>query len=195
MRRALLAVSIALSCGVAATTAAFAASAARTAASPASASVTAASAATGADPIQAPECQRALSALHDEEAAAASAPAAIRADRRDAHAVPPGLDAARRRAAHSCLASRTDEPPSSRFAEPPVAVPPVAGVRSPLPALAPAPVAIPTRPPSPPPLTSITACDAAGCWASDGTRLNRVGPTLWGPRGACSVFGAVVHCP
>ncbi|HEY2188207.1 MAG TPA: hypothetical protein VGH48_06565 [Caldimonas sp.] len=177
--------------------AAFAASAARATApaAPASAPATAASAAASDDPLQAPECQQALAALRDEEVAAASAPAAARADWRDVHAVAPGLDAARRRAAHGCLASRTDPPPSSRFAQPPVVVPPVAVVRQPLPMSPPAPVAIPTRPPSPPPLTSITACDASGCWASDGTRLNRVGPTLWGPRGACSVFGAVVHCP
>jgi hypothetical protein len=208
MRRFLFALAIALAGGVGAVAAVAAASAAG--ASVASASATGASAADGSaadgsavsgaasgDPLQAPECQQALAALRDEEAAAASGPSAARGGRRDAHAVAPGLDAARRRAAHSCLASRADPPPFGRLAQPPVAVPPVTGIRPPLPALPPASsaVAIPTRPPSPQPLTSITACDASGCWASDGTRLNRVGPTLWGPHGACSVFGAVVRCP
>ena len=58
---------------------------------------------------------------------------------------------------------------------------------------APAPTySIPTQPP--PPVT-ILSCDAAGCQASDGTRLNRAGPVLIGPRGACSVQGSVVVCP
>jgi hypothetical protein len=215
LRRASIALAIALTCSAGAASAASgattmaeaaAASNASTAshadastAAEAAAHASAASAAASNDPLQAPECQQALAALHDEEAAAvsgASAPSAARGGRHDAH-LPPGLEAARRHAAHSCLASRADSPPSSRLAQPPVVVPPVAGIRPPLAALPPAPaaVAIPTKPPSPPPLTSITACDASGCWASDGTRLNRVGPTLWGPHGACSVFGAVVHCP
>jgi hypothetical protein len=46
-----------------------------------------------------------------------------------------------------------------------------------------------------PPLVSITSCDANGCWASDGTRLQRFGSQLLGPRGVCSRVGAVVHCP
>jgi hypothetical protein len=42
---------------------------------------------------------------------------------------------------------------------------------------------------------SITSCDALGCWASDGTRLQRVGPNLLGPRGFCSAPGGVLQCP
>jgi hypothetical protein len=155
----------------------------------------ASAAAASGDPLQAPECRQALAALHDEEAAAASAPASVRADRRDARAVDPTLEAARRRAARNCLASRADPPLPGRLAQPPLAVPPVLGARPPLPATSSTPVAIPTRPPGPPPLTSITSCDSGGCWASDGSRLNRVGPTLWGPHGACSVQGTVVQCP
>ena len=104
------------------------------------------------DPLQAPECRQALAALHEEEAAAASAPAALRADRRDARAVDPKLDAARRRAARSCLASRADPPLPGRLAQPPIAVPPVVGARPPLPAASAPSVAIPTRPPGPPAL-------------------------------------------
>jgi hypothetical protein len=147
------------------------------------------------DPLQAPECRQALAALHDQEAAAASAPTPMRAERRDSRSLDPKLDAARRRAARSCLASRADPPVPGRLAQPPLVVPPVVGVRPPLSAASSTPIAIPTRPPGPPPLTSITSCDSGGCWASDGSRLNRVGPTLWGPHGACSVQGSVVQCP
>jgi hypothetical protein len=57
----------------------------------------------------------------------------------------------------------------------------------------------PVQPP-PPPLrvdrpAVITACDPGGCWDSNGTRLNRAGPVLLGPTGACSVSGGFVHCP
>jgi hypothetical protein len=144
------------------------------------------------DPLQAPECRRALTELQSQETAAASAPPA--GSERGARAIDPKLEAARRRVARLCLASRADPPPRGRLAQPPVVVAPVDGIRPPLPAAS-ASVAIPARAPTAPPLLSITSCDAAGCWASDGSRLNRVGPTLWGPRGACSVQGSVVHCP
>ena len=146
------------------------------------------------DPLQAPECRQALAALQEQEAAAASAPVANVRPRRDAvRAIDPRLDAARRRAARSCLASRADPPVAGRLAQVPIPVPPIAAVRPPLPQAA-AGAALPQRP-SAPPLVSITSCDAAGCWASDGSRLNRVGPTLWGSHGACSVQGSVVQCP
>jgi len=48
--------------------------------------------------------------------------------------------------------------------------------------------------PAPAP-TSVLSCDIGGCWANDGSRLNRVGPTLWGPRGACTVLGTLLQCP
>jgi len=147
------------------------------------------------DPLQAPECRQALAALQEQEAAAASAPGAnVRPQRGEVRAIDPRLDAARRRAARSCLASRADPPVAGRLAQPPIPVPPIAAVRPPLPSTAPG-VALPARPPGPAPLVSITSCDAAGCWASDGSRLNRVGPTLWGSHGACSVQGSVVQCP
>ncbi|MGZ8259366.1 MAG: hypothetical protein ACXWUL_02305 [Caldimonas sp.] len=160
---------------------------------PSAAIVAAAVALAGAgDPLQAPECRQALAALQtkEDEASAASASDARRLPR----AIDVRLAAAQRRAARSCLASRADPPAPSRLASPPLAVPPVAGARPPLPAASPVP-AVPPQPPGAPPLTSITSCDAAGCWASDGARLHRVGPTLWGPRGPCSVQGTVVLCP
>jgi len=143
------------------------------------------------DPLQVPECREAIAALGTEEAAAASAPAAATST----HAADPKLIAARKRAAQVCLATRADPPPAEgRFAQPPLAVPPVIEGR--LPSAPPAPAAaLPARAPTQPPLVSITSCDAAGCWTSDGKRLNRVGPTFWGSHGACTVQGTVVRCP
>jgi hypothetical protein len=143
------------------------------------------------DPLQAPECREAIDALGTEEAAAASAPAAATGTQ----AVDPKLTAARKRAAQVCLATRTDPPPAvGRLAQPPLAVPPVVDGRPPIASPAPA-AASPARVPTAPPIVSITSCDAAGCWTSEGRRLNRVGPTLWGGRGACTVQGTLVRCP
>jgi len=36
---------------------------------------------------------------------------------------------------------------------------------------------------------------AVGCWASDGTRVDRFGPNLGGRRGVCTLSGAVLQCP
>jgi hypothetical protein len=41
----------------------------------------------------------------------------------------------------------------------------------------------------------VTTCDIGGCWTSDGTRLQRAGPDLVGPRGVCTVQGALAFCP
>ena len=139
------------------------------------------------DPLQAPQCREAIDALGTQEAAAASAPGT--------RAVDPKLMAARKRAAQVCPATRAELPPAvSRLAQPPLAVAPVIDSRPPIASPAPT-AASPARVPTAPPLVSITSCDAAGCWTSDGRRLNRVGPTLWSGRGACTVQGTVVRCP
>nr|HET7860301.1 hypothetical protein [Caldimonas sp.] len=154
------------------------------------------------DPLHAPECERALAALRSVEESASAplgqgarsvAPAAA-SGARAAPAVDPRLAAARRDVARHCLAARDDPPRAGRLAVPPVAVPPVAAARVPPPAAAaprattpPARIA-PVQPP-----VAITSCDTGGCWTSE--RLQRLGPTLFGPRGACSVVGAIVHCP
>ena len=156
------------------------------------------------DPLHAPECERALAALQAVEQGA-SAPlgggaqsvphaAASGASGRSAPAVEPRLASARRDVARHCLAAREDPPRPGRLAEPPVAVPPVAGARVPSPPSTPS-TAMPARIPPVQPPVAITSCDAGGCWTSDGARLQRLGPTLVGPRGACSVVGAVVQCP
>jgi hypothetical protein len=155
------------------------------------------------DPLHAPECERALAALQAVEQSA-SAPlgqgarsitrAASESTGRAAPVVDPRLAAARRDVARHCLAAREDPPRAGRLAEPPVVVPPVAGASVPQPPSTP-PTTMPARIAPVQPPVAITTCDSGGCWTSDGTRLQRLGPTLLGPRGACSVVGAVVHCP
>ena len=163
-----------------------------------------AAAAQAGDPLQSAECRRALDALQAQEAAAAAelhASARFEAD--GFRRVPDAkLAAARRHAALACLASRADDVPShsppealqGRLAQPPIAVAPV-GVApprqsSPRPI---EPIPAPLRPPARPQF--IVSCDAFGCWADDGSRLNRIGPNLAGPRGLCTVQGSVLSCP
>jgi hypothetical protein len=42
---------------------------------------------------------------------------------------------------------------------------------------------------------AVTSCDPGGCWANDGSRLNRVGTNLWGKRGVCTLQGTLLQCP
>ena len=70
--------------------------------------------------------------------------------------------------------------------------PPAPGPAPALPALREPPPAV-ARPPDRP--RFITTCDAIGCWADDGSRLDRVGPDLRGPRGLCTVQGTLLTCP
>ncbi|MEP7057280.1 MAG: hypothetical protein ABI809_05855 [Caldimonas sp.] len=164
-----------------------------------------------ADPLGSTDCRAALDSLRAQEAAAASAAeanTAVDPHRRRAPAA--ALEAARRRAAGACLATRADPPPRpQRFGRPPIAVDPVtpaAPNAAPGPVLSVAPVAgaRPAAPPAAPVVTLpkpaeaprfILSCDPVGCWANDGSRLNRVGPNLWGGHGACSVQGTLLLCP
>jgi len=145
-----------------------------------------------------PACQAALHSLQQAQDQAAAAP-------QGASAVPRAvtvehLKALQRRAAVACLgpaaAHAADAPPRS----PHVSAAPIALPRPvPLPTLPRAVVAPPAAPApapaSPRPPLSAAACDAAGCWASDGTRLQRVGPNLVGPHGICTQQGALLSCP
>ena len=133
---------------------------------------------TAGDPLKSDACGRALSALQ-----AARAPGSGRQ--------PAEEEALRRDATQTCLGGSGDAHRPSPTAQAPLVVPPptVALPRS-----------TPPRevtPPAPaiehPPV--ITACDAGGCWDSDGRRLNRAGPVLIGPGGACVTAGVQVHCP
>ncbi len=156
-------------------------------------------AAQGGDPLQSAECRQALDALQSREAAAEAEPhASARFEADGFRRVPDAkLAAARRSAALACLASHADDasshlPPETmpgRLAQPPIAVSPV-GVAPPRLA---SPRSIEPRPPPRPQF--IVSCDAFGCWADDGSRLNRFGPNLSGPRGLCTVQGSVLSCP
>jgi hypothetical protein len=147
------------------------------------------------DPLKSPACEQALQRLQRQEAQAASAPQARTTDELRPLRPDVRMQALRREAARVCLGSRLDvqqPPPPQRQFLPPIGVAPVAppapvlGAPQPLP-----PVAIP-RGAVP---TVITSCDPTGCWASDGTRLNRMGPSLLGPRGLCTVQGNLLQCP
>lgn len=139
-----------------------------------------AGAAQAAGAVDSAGCRAALAELERRERALATAAA----DR-------PAWRQARRAAALACLGAE-DAPPARHLAQPPVRVAPVEIPPPPRPQVDVPPPARPTLPPPPP---TITACDAAGCWASDGTRWQRNGPDLVGPRGLCTVVGQQLRCP
>jgi len=151
------------------------------------------------DPLESSECQRALAALGSHEAAvaeASGASAAVSAD--DRRHIAAKLAPVRRQAARACLARSLDPPSSSPLVRPPpIATAPraIAPASSPAPSRSTAGPAPPMRPAQVERPYAITSCDPGGCWANDGTRLNRVGPSLWGPRGVCTVQGSLVQCP
>jgi hypothetical protein len=153
------------------------------------------------DPLESAECQRALAALNAEEAVVAeSSRASGGVTANDRRLIDARLAPMRRQAARACLARADPATLSSgRLVRPtPVATQPLAIAPASSPALTAAtaraaPLAAPTAPAEKP--YAITACDAGGCWANDGSRLHRVGPNLWGPRGVCTVQGALVQCP
>ena len=133
-----------------------------------------------ADPMRSPPCVAARAEL--EALLAQPGPADER------------LEQARRRTARACLGASDDSARQRAGApQPPQVVPPAIAiprqpVQRPLPAPAPPPVPVP-RP------TAITTCDPAGCWDSDGRRLNRMGPLLVGPGGVCNGLGGILSCP
>jgi hypothetical protein len=139
------------------------------------------------NPIDSAACRRAVDTLAAREAAAAS-------DRTSA-AARGAVTAAQRQAALACLGGPDVAASTPRRAAPP----PVLGTPSAMPPRPPAtpppaPRALPSPRATAPPLT-LNACDATGCWASDGTRLQRAGPNLLGPRGICTTSGPFVQCP
>jgi hypothetical protein len=132
------------------------------------------------DRLDSPGCKLAreeLEAVLDEASAGRSAP------RR--------LAQARRQAADACLGPANALPERSGAPYPALAMP-VPAQKAPLPPAAAAPPAGPLIIPRP---ASMTACDPAGCWDSEGRRLNQQGPMLIGPRGPCSVQAGAVSCP
>jgi hypothetical protein len=136
-------------------------------------------------------CRQALEALQAQEAVAVAASSPQGNPRQQA--ARKRLPALQREAATACLGGGRAErrsPPAGARVSPPVSVAPVTVMPPPaLPQGGP-----PALAPPPPPLT-VTACDAAGCLASDGTRLQWAGPNLLGPRGMCTVQGSLLQCP
>lgn len=146
------------------------------------------------DPLHSPAClaavQRLTAAEDRSKEALTTARAAPTAPMRDER-----LQAARRDVARVCLGFAELTAPAAR-ARPPLAVdgvgPAPQPTRAPHRGAAAAPAAAPLRPPA---MLTLTNCDANGCWASDGTRLQRQGTLLLGPRGYCTLLGTVLNCP
>lgn len=136
------------------------------------------------DPLKSPECKAALDEL--EHVLGEKTQGSARAQR---------VGAARRHATNTCLGGGDDKRVRSGAPNPAQAVrPPVIGAP---PAVSPAPPAakLPALPLAIPRPTVITTCDPAGCWDSEGRRLDNMGPLLMGPRGPCTVQGGLATCP
>lgn len=131
------------------------------------------------DPLKSPACGAALANLQ-----------AARQDRSDAARI----ESLRSQAATTCLGMPDPPARPSRSVQAPIAIPPpqidVPPVAHSLPA--------PTLPPPPVAIDRLPVpanCDGTGCWANDGTHLQRVPPTLVGPRGLCTQQGGQLYCP
>ena len=137
-----------------------------------------------ADRLDSPECKVA----RDELEAALDDPGMGRAERAQR------LAAVRKKVLAICLGPASAQPQRSGAPQPALAVPAPIMSAPPLyptvrAATAPSPpVAIP-RP------AVVTTCDPAGCWDSEGRRLNNLGPMLVGPRGLCTIQGGTATCP
>jgi hypothetical protein len=147
------------------------------------------------DSLASAACKQALAALQEQEVAVADGPGDRTTPQyKQAFA---RLQAQRSKAAHDCLGGRLEAaPPPRNAARATIPVHPrTPESHSPTtPSTTASTPSTPTRG-VPEPLRSITSCDAAGCWASDAARLQRLGPNLVGPRGVCTVQGAVLSCP
>jgi hypothetical protein len=135
------------------------------------------------DPLASPECRAARAELEQ----ALNDPADSRSRPGDR------LARARENAAAACLGGTDGERERSGAPQPVQVVPPPLATQARPPSLPePAPPSAPLAIPRP---TAITSCDPAGCWDSEGRRLNNMGPLLMGPHGLCSVQGGMVSCP
>lgn len=133
-------------------------------------------------------CAKALDTLRELE------DRVLAAQRDRAEALRRQLLQSRRHAALACLGERGDDVlPRAPGVEAPAA--PARPPAAPLPSLRLPSTTTPPRvqPPSTP--RTLGACDANGCWTSDGLRLQRLGPQLLGPNGFCSTAGNAVQCP
>lgn len=159
---------------------------------------TAASVAQTNDTIQSPACQKALAEVQAQEAIALNARSVKAPASAPAGKSPDQLLAMRERAARICLGGSSSGPsPSQRTVQQPITVPSAAPPQSLV--VPSAPATTTTTPVLPPqrndPLVTVVGCDASTCWTSDGTRLQKSGPNLIGPKGVCTMQGAVLRCP
>lgn len=136
-----------------------------------------------ADPLHSRECDAARAGL--ESALDAAAQKSAGSQER--------LAAARKDAMAACLGRESGTRERSGAPEPAIVAPPPV-TQMPRPLSPPATVAAPVPPAYTPPAV-VTTCDSTGCWDSNGRRINRLGPMLVGPRGACTVVGGTVQCP
>ena len=147
-----------------------------------------------ADALRSETCLAALGRLDAQEARQASAPAGDGKPTRPSKA----LQLAQQAVAAACLGVAEGATAAPRQAQP-VPLPPRAPAAAPavVPQLAVPSTAAPLPPivvPPPPPF--VTACDATGCWSSDGRRLDRVGPdTYFRDRQLCTARGGLLYCP
>jgi len=100
----------------------------------------------------------------------------------------------RKEVLQACLGPATEQRQRSGAPQPAVAVP------APIISAPPLYPAVRATSPPPPPVSVprpavVTTCDPAGCWDSDGRRLNNLGPMLVGPRGPCTLQGGIANCP
>jgi hypothetical protein len=145
-----------------------------------------ATAAPVADPIQGAECKQAVKTLEAKEAELGKP---HRPDEFRSQMAP-----LREAVARICLGAHADVLlPREQVARQPISI--RSAATGPAAAARPAGPDRVASPAATRPLTTITSCDALGCWASDGSRLQKVGPSLLGPGGFCNVQGAVVNCP
>ncbi len=151
--------------------------------------------------IHSDACRQAIDRLTVQEARQASTPPT------ESHAAvslpqsPSPLQVAQRDTARDCLGVADAPATATRQAQPVIALP--APLKSAV-ARVPAPIHPPPTPsaPSGPPIVLpqppafVTACDATGCWGSDGTRLDRVGPdTHLRNHQMCNARGGLLQCP
>ena len=141
------------------------------------------------DPLHSPDCLQAMVRLQSGEAASPGhAPASA------GHPPSAAVLVLRRQAAHACLGTRLDAALPTRGAVPavqlaaPVGVAPITVLRQRVPTTVSTPLVVPG------PVTT-AGCNAAGCFASDGTWMQRVDPQLLGPRGLCSLQVGLISCP
>jgi hypothetical protein len=147
-----------------------------------------------ADPLRSPACLSALQRLTAAENRAVEAKTRERVTR-PSPARDESLQAAQRDVALVCLGTAEPGPPAARVRQPePVTR---VGLVQRSTAAAPPPTApnLEAAPLRSPPLVTVTGCDAVGCWTSDGTRVQRQGMLLLGPRGFCTQLGSVLNCP